>query len=74
MTRQMRASTAFGVLVFVCQALTSAPYQHNVIVSAVQTDPLRSETPDNEEFDPGSGRTLAACLMHASRTHIPSGV
>jgi hypothetical protein len=22
----------------------------------------------NEEFDPGSGRTLAACLMHASRT------
>src|SRR5262245_34213164 len=24
----------------------------------------------NEEFDPGSGRTLAACLMHASRTHI----
>ena len=25
--------------------------------------------PHNEEFDPGSGRTLAACLMHASRTH-----
>ena len=24
--------------------------------------------PYNEEFDPGSGRTLAACLMHASRT------
>ena len=22
------------------------------------------------EFDPGSGRTLAACLTHASRTHI----
>jgi hypothetical protein len=23
------------------------------------------------EFDPGSGRTLAACLMHASRaTHL----
>ncbi len=21
------------------------------------------------EFDPGSGRTLAACLMHASRAH-----
>ena len=21
------------------------------------------------EFDPGSGRTLAACLTHASRTH-----
>ena len=22
----------------------------------------------NGEFDPGSGRTLAACLIHASRT------
>ena len=27
------------------------------------------------EFDPGSGRTLAACLTHASRTGlIPSGI
>ena len=25
------------------------------------------------EFDPGSGLTLAACLMHASRTGRPSG-
>jgi hypothetical protein len=25
------------------------------------------------EFDPGSGRTLAACLTHASRTVNPSG-
>ena len=25
------------------------------------------------EFDPGSGRTLAACLTHASRTMNPSG-
>src|SRR4051812_44814406 len=24
------------------------------------------------EFDPGSGRTLAACLTHASRTRRPS--
>ena len=24
------------------------------------------------EFDPGSGRTLAACLTHASRTERPS--
>jgi hypothetical protein len=24
------------------------------------------------EFDPGSGRTLAACLTHASRTLKPS--
>ena len=27
----------------------------------------------NGEFDPGSGRTLAACLTHASRTE-PSGL
>ena len=26
----------------------------------------------NGEFDPGSGRTLAACLTHASRTMKPS--
>ena len=26
--------------------------------------------PMNEEFDPGSGRTLAARLTHASRTEI----
>ena len=26
------------------------------------------------EFDPGSGRTLAACLTHASRANeVPSG-
>ena len=25
------------------------------------------------EFDPGSGRTLAACLTHASRTEILIG-
>jgi len=28
----------------------------------------------NGEFDPGSGRTLAACLTHASRTVRPFGV
>ena len=28
---------------------------------------------DGGEFDPGSGSTLAACLMHASRTGSPSG-
>ena len=27
---------------------------------------------DNGEFDPGSGRTLAACFIHASRTRIDS--
>ena len=26
------------------------------------------ESKFNGEFDPGSGRTLAACLTHASRT------
>ena len=34
---------------------------------------LRPETvliPFFREFDPGSGRTLAACLTHASRTEI----
>ncbi len=28
---------------------------------------------NNGEFDPGSGLTLAACLIHASRTEVPSG-
>ena len=28
---------------------------------------------DNGEFDPGSGRTLAACFTHASRTDLLSG-
>ena len=27
---------------------------------------------DNGEFDPGSGRTLAVCLIHASRTRRES--
>ena len=26
------------------------------------------------EFDPGSGRTLAACLTHASRTELDAGL
>src|SRR5690348_4543592 len=34
----------------------------------------RHKTPQNldGEFDPGSGQTLAACLTHASRTHVSS--
>ena len=32
-----------------------------------------SEVRFGGEFDPGSGSTLAACLMHASRTGWPSG-
>ena len=39
------------------------------------TFPLRRLVYDiNGEFDPGSGRTLAACLTHASRTVKPFGV
>lgn len=33
----------------------------------------RGSTEIGGEFDPGSGSTLAACLMHASRTGWPSG-
>ena len=33
---------------------------------------VRKNISDNGEFDPGSGRTLAACLIHASRTRISS--
>ena len=29
--------------------------------------------PYHREFDPGSGRTLAACLTHASRTGTIGG-
>lgn len=34
----------------------------------------RSRVNIHGEFDPGSGRTLAACLTHASRTMKPFGV
>ena len=34
---------------------------------------LRAFDTRNEEFDPGSGRTLAARLTHASRTEITGG-
>jgi hypothetical protein len=34
----------------------------------------RGRSSNGGEFDPGSGSTLAACLMHASRTGILSGV
>ena len=33
---------------------------------------VRKNISDNGEFDPGSGRTLAACFIHASRTRIGS--
>ena len=46
--------------------------------SEQQEEPNRLSVKYYGEFDPGSGRTLAACLTHASRTGIlfrqnPSG-
>ena len=35
-----------------------------------QDEPFRFFNKFIGEFDPGSGRTLAACLTHASRTRI----
>ena len=35
-----------------------------------QVRSLRAFNRTNEEFDPGSGRTLAARLTHASRTEM----
>ena len=33
-------------------------------------DIRKAHQESNGEFDPGSGRTLAACLTHASRTGV----
>ncbi len=57
------------------------PAKHVMIASAVDIDSVHDEALDTKsslalgsehdfdgEFDPGSGRTLAACLTHASRT------
>jgi hypothetical protein len=41
--------------------------------SPVRGVTARAPGTDGGEFDPGSGSTLAACLMHASRTGAPSG-
>ena len=38
-----------------------------------EADYLSIEKYDGE-FDPGSGRTLAACLTHASQGEIPASV
>ena len=32
-----------------------------------QSNKDKTESNNNGEFDPGSGRTLAACLIHASQ-------
>ena len=64
-------------LVFSRLATAPAPSQlnrddetHSIASELWMARELRlGSIPHNEEFDPGSGRTLAACLMHASRTH-----
>ena len=33
----------------------------------LENSPYKDKILDNGEFDPGSGRTLAACLIHASQ-------
>ena len=38
------------------------------IISLNKIEPIGSSINFIGEFDPGSGRTLAACLTHASRT------
>src|SRR5271166_5125765 len=38
------------------------------VSSSISVGPFWPERGLNGEFDPGSGRTLAACLTHASRT------
>ena len=56
-SRGVGASRRFGVRLKVARATARA---------AEKSDAVR-RTGDFGEFDPGSGRTLAACLTHASR-------
>jgi hypothetical protein len=51
--------------------LSTESRHFGVIDTSVSTDPAGSI---GGEFDPGSGSTLAACLMHASRARTLSGV
>ena len=55
---------------FVPPRLAPAPCQSSVVLCVRSVGPTArcGRTQSNAEFDPGSGRTLAACLMHASRT------
>ena len=40
------------------------------LVHSQRVDEVEAKQESNGEFDPGSGRTLAACLTHASRTGL----
>ena len=40
------------------------------LVHSKRVDEVEAKQESNGEFDPGSGRTLAACLTHASRTGL----
>ena len=44
-----------------------AGFQRNSRETKKPLSEKMSKKQDNEEFDPGSGRTLAACLTHASQ-------
>src|SRR3981081_3654100 len=44
------------------------PCQVTLLTPLPRVFPLRLVIVIDGEFDPGSGRTLAACLTHASRT------
>ena len=50
-------------------SISSEMYDLKVkIISLNKIEPIGSSINFIGEFDPGSGRTLAACLTHASRT------
>ena len=52
-------------------SLKTEQCKSNVRTKVISTLIIKSESVNSKfigEFDPGSGRTLAACLTHASRT------
>ena len=70
MKTEMRVQLSFGVL-----NGRSEQKQNRLVMSQVRCDASSNVSTTFEpigfsfygEFDPGSGRTLAACLIHASR-------
>src|SRR5947209_3983241 len=50
------------------QQLFAEAVSVNSATSARYTIWVKAQSATNDEFDPGSGQTLAACLTHASRT------
>ena len=58
----------------IVRLVASAAWAMHTLIN-VRPAPSRGHRPFSDfdgEFDPGSGRTLAACLIHASRTRSPS--